>query len=286
MTGPWGGGAHDLAMKTPARDPRPAASRTVAQRHTLQLDPRALTVRSEGEGDGAGVLRFAGHAVVYDRWTEIYDWWFGSYLERIAPGAAHGVLDHDVRLLMNHDPNLVLARTTSGSLRLYEDSTGVLVEAELAPTTYARDLATLLQRGDVSQMSFSFVPGDEEWDERPDGMWLRTITRLDELYDVSIVTYPAYEDTDAGMRSWPRVARAGRRNSAADEAVIRSTAETLRTAADDLDGLLEERDSESEDNGERGRKGSPATANGAALIEQQRRHHEAAARRYRMGGRK
>lgn len=166
------------------------------QRHILPAP--AFEVRAAGE---SGAIGFRGHGIVYDRWTEIYDWWFGNYQERIAPGAAVAHLEDDVRLLINHDSNLLLARTTNGSMRLSEDGTGVLVDADMAPTSYARDLAVLLERGDISQMSFSFIPGDEEWDQRPDGTWLRTITSFEALYDMSVVTYPAYAETDAGLRA-------------------------------------------------------------------------------------
>lgn len=206
----------------------------------MRFEPRALELRVAGEGS---TLNFRGHGIVYDRWTEIFDYWYGSYMERIGVGAAAGNLEDDIRLLINHDANLVLARTSSGTLRLSEDATGVLSEAELAPTTYARDLAVLLDRGDVSQMSFSFVPADEEWDVRPDGTWLRTITRFEQIYDMSIVTYPAYEESDAGMRGRFRIPR--------------GATET------DRNGVLEQ-------------------ANRVALAAQEQQHHEAAARRYRM----
>lgn len=167
------------------------------QRHILPAP--AFEIREAG--DGGGAIGFRGHGIVYDRWTAIYDWWFGEYQERIAPGAARDHLEDDVRLLINHDSNLLLARTTNGTLRLSEDATGVVSDADMAPTSYARDLAVLLERGDISQMSFSFIPGDEEWDQRPDGTWLRTITSFEALYDMSVVTYPAYAETDAGLRA-------------------------------------------------------------------------------------
>lgn len=179
-------------------DPRPSESRQAVQRHILAT-PAPFSLRAAGEGGGG--IGFTGHGIVYDRWTEIYDYWFGAYQERIAPGAATAHLQDDVRLLINHDANLLLARTTSGTMRLSEDATGVIADAEMAPTQYARDLAVLLERGDISQMSFSFIPGDEEWDMRRDGTWLRTITSFEALYDMSIVTYPAYEETDAGLRA-------------------------------------------------------------------------------------
>lgn len=229
-----------------------------------------------GEG---GAIGFRGHGIIYDRWTTIYDMWFGKYQERIAPGAASAHLSSDVRLLLNHDANFLLARTTNGTMRLSDDGTGVLVDADMAPTTYARDLAVLLERGDISQMSFSFVPGDEEWEQRPDGTWLRTILNFEGLYDMSIVTYPAYEETDAGLRA-RAFGRSGRRNSKSDEEVIRATAEALRTAAGDLDSLVEaaaKADEEAEQN-EAEDEATEDEERASAIAAQAARHTELMAR--------
>jgi HK97 family phage prohead protease len=132
--------------------------------------------------------------------------WIGSkrwgFWEEIARGAFARTLANgaDVRFLVNHDPNFVLARTKAGTLRLAEDEVGLAVDADMADVTYARDLAVLLERGDVSQMSFAFVPVAWEYTEAEDGNDLYRITEV-ELFDVAAVTYPAYEDTDAGLRS-------------------------------------------------------------------------------------
>lgn len=228
----------------------------------------------DASADGGGAIPVRGQPILYDSWTEIYDPWFGPYQERIAPGAAtRAIGEDDIRLLINHDVNLVLARSTNGSLRSSEAIEGVGMEAEMAPTTYARDLSISLARGDVSQMSFSFSVDDESWEMRPDGTWMRSIEAL-HLYDYSIVTYPAYDATEAALRA--RSSRAGRRNSTADEEVIRSTADTLRTAADDLEGLVGT-------NEDRAQPAAPTVATRSALELQQSRH-QALFARYGLGG--
>lgn len=168
-------------------------------------EQRAVTLdRVEFRADGEkGKLQFRGHAAVFDEWTEIPSMFGGSFMERVARGAFRKVLSDgaDVRFLVNHD-GLPLARTASGTMRLKEDTKGLLVDAELADTTLSRDLAVLLERRDISQMSFGFAVGkhEVEHDEENDVV-RRTITEFSALYDVSPVTFPAYEGTDASMRA-------------------------------------------------------------------------------------
>jgi hypothetical protein len=153
--------------------------------------------------DDNGKLEFRGHAAVFDEWTEIPSFYGGSFLERIQRGAFRKVLADgaDVRFLINHD-GLPLARTAAGTMTLKEDTKGLRVDADLADTTLARDLAVLLERGDISQMSFGFRVGKHELQEDEEsGEVRRTITEFSDLYDVSPVTFPAYEGTDAGMRA-------------------------------------------------------------------------------------
>jgi Escherichia/Staphylococcus phage prohead protease len=152
-------------------------------------------VRDDGSYD------FAGHAAVFDSLSEdLGGGYFGSWHEQIKRGAFKDVLNDDVRLLFNHDPNIVLARTTSETLSLSEDTKGLFAEANVAPTSWGADLRVLLQRGDVSQMSFCFQVAEDEWYEDKDGNVLRTILSFKELFDVSAVTFPAYPQTDAIAR--------------------------------------------------------------------------------------
>ena len=153
-----------------------------------------VEVRSAGDD---GSIPMSGYAALFDTRAEIYP----DFFEEIAPGAFRDAIGRDdVRLLINHDPNFVLARTASGTLRLSEDATGLANDADMAPTSYARDLAISMERGDITQMSFAFRSEAEDWTELPTGAWLRRVNQV-QLFDVSIVTYPAYQGTEAALRS-------------------------------------------------------------------------------------
>lgn len=165
---------------------------------TRQIERRTITVeglevRTANED---GSIPFIGHGAVFNKRASIA----GIFEEQMSPGAfAKTIREADIRMLINHDPNLVLARTKSGTLRLSEDRKGLLTEADMSPTSYALDLAVSMQRGDVTQMSVMFAAVKDEWDESRK-IPLRTVTEA-RLYDVSPVTFPAYEGTDASLRS-------------------------------------------------------------------------------------
>lgn len=157
--------------------------------------------------DLTAAIPFQGTAILFNKRT-----WIGSrehgFWEQIAPEAVTKTLtEADVRFLQNHNPDLLLARTNPGmradgaaTLTLVPTPAGLRTEADMAPVSYAHDLAVLLDRGDISQMSFAFDPIDWTTEQLPGGALLVTITEL-RLYDVSVVTYPAYEETDAGLRA-------------------------------------------------------------------------------------
>lgn len=161
---------------------------------------RNLEVRAAKDEDGA--IPIEGYAAVFNSRSHVlYDWWTGSFVEEIEPGAfAKTIADGDVRLLINHDPNLILARTRSDTLQLEEDSVGLRVNADMGATSYAQDLAISMRRGDISQMSFAFRVIKDEWAETEEGLPLRRLLEL-HLFDASVVTFPAYEETEAGLRS-------------------------------------------------------------------------------------
>lgn len=183
-------------------------------RRTSSIGDIIVSRATQDEGDTS--LTFRGHAAVFNQATLIgtVRWGFVEWIER---GAFAPVLDDDVRLLINHE-GVPLARTTNNTLRLSEDKVGLVSEADLAPVQLSRDLATLIERGDITQMSFAFYPGEERVgtidlgnrakDSLPDGIpdeWdglpFRAVTKMSRLFDVSPVTYPAYEGTDAEMVS-------------------------------------------------------------------------------------
>lgn len=139
--------------------------------------------------------KIRGYAAVFDSLSED----LGGFREKIAKGAFADTLNADVRALWNHDANIVLGRTTSGTLTLREDSHGLAIEIDPPDTQQARDLLVSIRRGDISQMSFGFYTKADEWEKR-DGENIRTLRKV-ELFDVSPVTYPAYADTSVATRS-------------------------------------------------------------------------------------
>lgn len=145
---------------------------------------------------GSPIRVFTGHAAVFDVVADL-----GPFRERIAPGAFTKTLrEADVRFLINHDPSRIGARTRSGTLELEEDAVGLAVRAELdTRQSYIADLAVAMDRGDIDQMSFAFRTVRDRFDEDEGGM-VRTLEEV-QLFDVSAVTFPAYEQTDAALRS-------------------------------------------------------------------------------------
>ncbi len=142
--------------------------------------------------------KMVGHAAVFGQSTDIGGW----FREQVEPGAfKSSIKKDDVRALFNHDPNFVLGRNTAGTLTMSEDETGLKVSIDPPDTQLARDLAISIARGDINQMSFSFQVLEEEWKmgEKKE-LDLRTIKKV-RLFDVSPVTFPAYEGTDIAMRS-------------------------------------------------------------------------------------
>ena len=164
-----------------------------------QRECRALRADFKIERSADGAPLIVGYAARFNEVTTIGAW----FRERIAPGAfAEVIKGDDVRALFNHDPNKVLGRTKSGTLRMFEDEVGLRYEVTPPDTQDARDLIALLERGDVSGSSFSFLVADDgdEWDDEGD-LPMRTIRRFSALYDVGPATFPAYPTTSAGARS-------------------------------------------------------------------------------------
>lgn len=141
-----------------------------------------------------GSRKIHGYAAVFDVWADIGGW----FRESVRKGAfAKTIKENDVRALLNHDPNYVLARNKSGTLKLREDSKGLQVEIDPVQATWANDLLVSMERGDVNQMSFGFTVNKQQIDYERDERVLEDVT----LFDVSVVTYPAYPTTSAEVRS-------------------------------------------------------------------------------------
>jgi hypothetical protein len=155
---------------------------------------RSADVSFERKEESGG-RTLVGYAALFNSYSED----LGGFIEVIEKGAFSDSLKNDVRALLNHDPNYVLGRTRSGTLRLSEDDKGLRVEIDLPETTWADDLVKLIERGDINQMSFGFRVIEDEWKEEKSQL-IRVLKKVD-LFDVSIVTFPAYPETTVQVRA-------------------------------------------------------------------------------------
>lgn len=151
--------------------------------------------RAIEESDGQRYLE--GYAAVFNSRSEL----LGNFIEVIEQNAFADVLDNDAVALLNHDPNYPLARRSNGTLTLEQDSTGLKTRFRLPDTSYATDVWNMVRDGLLKQMSFAFEVGKEGWSKLQDGTPLRSIQKVKRLYDVSVVTYPAYPETSIHARS-------------------------------------------------------------------------------------
>lgn len=160
----------------------------------MSLEQRTLTqplaLREGGENKRVG-----GYAVVYGGTADIG----GAFREVFAPGAFAEAIRGDVVALFGHDHNRVLGRTSSGTLRLSEDATGIAFEIDLPDTSDGRDLGLLVGRGDIAGTSFGFVSVKETWDETTEPP-TRTIHKA-QMREISPTAFPAYGDTSIALRS-------------------------------------------------------------------------------------
>jgi HK97 family phage prohead protease len=173
------------------KDERQEMTTTVERRvNTVEFDVR----NGEASSDG---MSFTGYAAVFNSPSEPL-----PFTEVIKEGAFKRSLKsrNEIKLFMNHNTDVVLGSTRAGTLKLSEDSRGLLAQAELPDTSAGRDLSVLMKRGDVSSMSFGFSvpPKGDSWSQ--DGA-TRELHQV-RLHEVSIVTgFPAYEATTASVRS-------------------------------------------------------------------------------------
>ena len=139
-----------------------------------------------------------GYAVVFNQTTDL-----GWFTEEIDRHAFDNADMSNVYLLFNHDENNVLAGTQNGSLRMRIDDSGLFQESNIIDTSLGEDTFKLVKNGLITKMSFGFTidrDGGEEWISGQEKDH-RIIRKIDKLYDVSLVTYPAYEQTSAFARS-------------------------------------------------------------------------------------
>ena len=157
-----------------------------------------------------GEIRVSGYAAIFGEETNIG----GMFTEVIERGAFKNAIarQDDVVFLINHD-GLPLARTRSGTLKLTEDERGLYMEASLdGEDPDVRSIVPKMKRGDLDKMSFAFIPERQAWDDS--GKMPKRMIKDVRLYDVSIVTTPAYDGTEIGLRSLEKHREAQKRGQA------------------------------------------------------------------------
>lgn len=169
-----------------------------------KIEIRSLAEAPSVENDSR-VIR--GYAIVWDVESRIL--WDGEeFVEVIAKGAVTEELlkRSDVKALYNHKHDYLLARSVNGagSLSLTIDEHGLAFAFEAPDTTWGNDVLALVRRGDLQGCSFAFTVDSRNvsYSRREDGMPLRRIERIAELYDVSVVVDPAYTQTSVSARCW------------------------------------------------------------------------------------
>ena len=165
-----------------------------AQEPEVRTNSVEFEVRAEGDG-----MTFTGYASVFNSPSQD----LGGFIEYVAPGAFKRSLQsrNEVKLLWNHDSGEPLASLRGGTMQLVEDDRGLKVTAQLPNTTRGRDIAELLRTKVIDSMSFGFNVIKDTWSR--DGQ-TRTLDSV-RLFEVSVVSFPAYEATTAQVRSQPTI---------------------------------------------------------------------------------
>ena len=159
----------------------------------MQQEKRTYNIELRTDETGRTV---EGYAALYGVETDLG--WFREVIEK---GAFDDADLTDVRALFNHDPNFPLARTKGGTLSLELDEKGLLYRFEAPDTTFGNDLIAMIRSGVISQSSFAFMIDEQSWEEKlGEEKELRRIKKISVVYDVSPVTYPAYEETSVTAR--------------------------------------------------------------------------------------
>jgi hypothetical protein len=198
----WGGGTTKRSAQRAQAYAEGVVARLEAEeergkmKHETRNFDAQFELREEGDG-----MTFVGYAAKFNSPSED----LGGFVETIEPGAFRRSLRsrNDVKLLVNHDTGRVLASSRSGTMRLYEDETGLRVEASLPNTSDGRDMAELLKRGDLNKMSFGFAVQKDSWNNEMTERTLKSVR----LFEVSIVAFPAYAATEALVRSLDKAAK-------------------------------------------------------------------------------
>ena len=180
------------------------------QRSAYHFDVKLKTECRSEEGAAQKKLVVRGYPILFNVETKIYDWWYGECTETILPTALNGTKMDGLYLLVGHNPDNVLGRL-GVNMRVEIDETGLFFECELPNTQLARDWYNLIERGIVDGMSFGFICHDEV----NAATKTRTITHIDELFEITITPFPAYYEASVVAKS----------NTEAEEEKTRALAE-------------------------------------------------------------
>jgi HK97 family phage prohead protease len=164
------------------------------KKKTWTIDNLEIRMKMDGEEEKPCIR---GYAAVYNSESDLL---YGFFREVIRPGAFDNSIKNDIRALWNHNSAYVLGRSTAGTLNIRSDAKGLYFEVDPPDTQWAKDLCTSVQRGDINQMSFGFETIQDNWQSLEDGTEMRELLEVN-LHEVSVVTFPAYQATSAGMRS-------------------------------------------------------------------------------------
>lgn len=150
-----------------------------------------IETRVDEKQEGGKKLVLRGYPILFNTETSIYDFWYGEVRETILPTALNGTDLTNVYLITGHniEPDKVLGRNNV-NMRMEVDDTGLFFECELPNTQHARDIYNLIESGIVDGMSFGFTCSDEV----NEATMTRTITHIDELFEVTITPFPAYKE--------------------------------------------------------------------------------------------
>ncbi len=161
--------------------------------------PPAADEERKAAGTTSPVI--TGYAAVFNEPSVLIREWGAGFIEKITPGAfAESVAGDDIRSLWNHNSDFPIGRTKNGSLVLTEDDHGLRYQCTPPATQLAKDFVETIRSGYVDGMSFGFSVLDESWFEDETGQLVRTLLKI-KLYEVSPVTWPAYTQTEAQVRS-------------------------------------------------------------------------------------
>lgn len=180
---------------------------------------RATMTEATMTEERGGNLHFRGYAAVYNTDSAVMAVRQGGQVRKFVERNQGDSFDRilrthpDIRLLgLNHDENHVLARTKSGTLEASHDKRGLILDApSLAPTSYALELRSMVDRGDVDAMSYGFTAAENgvQWDHSNPALSRRTLTDYSALWDGAPVTFPAFDATEASFRALERELRSG-----------------------------------------------------------------------------